>query len=80
MRRDNVIRKPRKKSGAKDLHFFFPKLQKLLKSVDGARRTVVSKSIGEKGGIPQNSPTADVQLHETPHVYNEDLMKTMCPF
>ena len=58
LRRDNVVRKPPKKSGALDLYFFFPKLKNLLKSVDGARRTELRSTIGEKGGPPKTLPEA----------------------
>ena len=69
LRRDNIVRKPSKKSGALDLYFFFPKLKNLLKSVDGARRTELRSTISERRGSPQT-------LHQQMSNFTRRLMYT----
>ena len=62
LRRDYIVRTHKKVASNVNLHFFFPKLKKLLKSVEGARRTRLPKSIVEEGGSPLCSPNASWNL------------------
>ena len=48
------FKKTKKPSGHAELALNFPKNQKLLKSVHGARRTDLPNAIGLRGGVPPN--------------------------
>ena len=62
------VEKTRKPEMRQKLGFYFPKLLKLLKSVNNYSLWLVSKSIDVLGGSHQSSPNGSLQLRDTTHM------------
>ena len=59
-------KRPKKTQKPTELALNFLKNQKLLKSVHGARRTVVSNAITLRGGVPTESVILLLEIHLEP--------------